>query len=177
MEKTFEERLFADLRRYLLEVKEIDEHFPDDIDIEEKWQQIAEDYLPDGIREFPEYPTVSLGWMMYIGMAVARYWDDAWEIYGKMDHIYPYLRDKGGYDVMDEFVRSSVLQLGMPAYDDTEKLVQECASRIYAALRRENIQSATKEAFEAYIDCLHVLYIMGAAVQLHRMGYHMTPLV
>lgn len=171
--KTFEERLFLDLRTYLLSVKEIDERFPDASDIEERWPKIAESYLPDGIREFADYPTVSLGWMMYMGMAVAKYWDDAWEIYGKMDDLYVYLRDKGGYDVMDEYIRSAVLGLGQPGFDDTEKLVQECAERTYAALRREGIQSATKEAFDAYVDCLHQLYIMGAAVQLHRMGYHM----
>lgn len=171
--KTFEERLFLDLRDYLLSVHEIDERFPDQYDIEEKWTKIAEAYLPDGIREFPNYPTVSLGWMMYIGMAVAKYWDDAWEIYGNMDDIYTHLRDKGGYDVMDDYIRSSVLCLGMPDYDTTEQLVQECANRTYAFLRREGIQSATKEAFDAYVDCLHQLYIMGSAVQLHRMGYHM----
>lgn len=174
--KTFEERLFLDLREYLLSVDEIDERFPDAADIEGKWTKIAESYLPDGIREFPEYPTVSLGWMMYLGMAVAKYWDDSWEIFGNIDDLYVYLRDKGGYDVMDEYIRSSVLQLGMPEYDNTESLVQECANRTYAALRREGIQSATKAAFDAYVDCLHQLYIMGAAVQLHRMGYHMERL-
>lgn len=29
---------------------------------------IRQDLHPDGIREFNEYPTVSFGWMMYIGM-------------------------------------------------------------------------------------------------------------
>ena len=30
------------------------------------------------------------------------------------------------------------------------------------------------EAFNAYVACLHQLYLMGAAMQLKRMGYHMT---
>ena len=32
----------------------------------------------------------------------------------------------------------------------------------------------TKEAFNAYVSCLHQLYLMGAAMQLKRMGYRMT---
>ena len=29
-------------------------------------------------------------------------------------------------------------------------------------------------AFNGYVACLHQLYLMGAAMQLKRMGYHMT---
>ena len=173
---TFEERLFKDQWEYLLDKGEVDDICPDAPDIEGKWEKIGESYLGDGIREFADYPTASLGWMMYVGMAVAKYWDDAWEIYGKMDDIYVYLRDKGGYDVMDEYIRSGVLGLGMPEYDQTEQLVQECAERSYSMLCREGFQSGTKEAFGGYVDCLHVLYVMGAYVQLHRMGYHMSRL-
>ena len=31
-----------------------------------------------------------------------------------------------------------------------------------------------KEAFNSYVSCLHQLYLFGAAMQLNRMGYHMT---
>ena len=33
---------------------------------------------------------------------------------------------------------------------------------------------STKEAFNGYVACLHQLYLFGAAMQLNRMGYHMT---
>ena len=59
-------------------------------------------------------------------------------------------------------------------YVALEKLVGECASRVYNVLHRQNIEPGTKEAFNAYVSCLHLLYLMGAAVQLKRMGYHMT---
>ena len=32
----------------------------------------------------------------------------------------------------------------------------------------------TKAAFDAYVSCLHQLYLFGAAMQFKRMGYHMT---
>ena len=75
---------------------------------------------------------------------------------------------------MDEYVREDVLLLKGDSYTSTEKIVGECASRVYNALRRQNIEPGTKEAFNAYVSCLHQLYLMGAAVQLKRMGYHMT---
>ncbi len=114
----------------------------------------------EGMREFQDFPSASLGWMMYIGMAVAKMWDTEWEvmeqreqsdaridsaesrqnstegqIYSKIEDLYAYMRDKRGYDQMDEYISEEV---------------------------------------NGYVACLHQLYLMGAAVQLKRMGYHMT---
>ena len=197
--ENFEEQLRNDLHQFLLTLQEVDERLPECPDVEEKWEAIAKAYIPDGIREFTDYPSVSLGWMMYIGMAVAKMWDvegmeqreqsDAsinsaesrqsstegqWEIYSKIEDLYAYMRDKRGYDAMDEYIREEVLLLEGEAYGALEKLVGECASRIYNALRRQNIEPGTKDAFNGYVACLHQLYLMGAAIQLKRMGYRMT---
>lgn len=169
-----EDKVKEDLHRYLLLQGEVDEMLPDAPDIEEKWQQIAQAYLPDGMREFPSYPVVSLGWMMYVGMAVAKYWDDDWAVYGQVEDLYTRMRDKRGYDSMDEYIREEVLLLKGTDYDNTEKLLSECAARTYSKLRHEQIEPGTPAAFHAYVACLHQLYLMGAAVQLHRMGYHMS---
>ena len=137
---------------------------------------IAKAYLPDGIREFQDFPSASLGWMMYIGMAVAKMWDtegmeqreqsDAcidsaesrqnstegqWEIYGNIEDLYAYMRDKRGYDAMDEYIREEILPLV-----------------------HQHLEPGTKAAFNGFVSCLHQLYLMGAAIQLKRMGYHMT---
>lgn len=170
----FENKLSKDLHQYLIAMGKVDERMPECPDVEEKWEQIAQAYLVDGIREFADYPTVSLGWMMYIGMAVAKYWDSEWEIYSKIEDLYLYIRDKRGYDCMDEYVREEVLLLEGDDYDALEKLVGECASRVHNALLHQHLEPGTKEAFNGYVVCLHQLYLMGAAVQLKRMGYHMT---
>ena len=195
----FEDKLHEDVHQFLLSMKEIDERLPECPDVEEKWEPIAKAYIPDGIREFQDYPSASLGWMMYIGMAVAKLWDTEWEvmeqreqsdasinsaesrqnstegqIYSKLDDLYAYLRDKRGYDSLDEYIREEVLQLTGIDYTVLEKLVGECASRVYNALMHQRIEPGTKEAFNAYVSCLHQLYLMGAAMQLKRMGYHMT---
>ena len=172
--ENFEEQLRNDLHQFLQTLQEVDERLPECPDVEEKWEVIAKAYIPDGIREFTDYPSVSLGWMMYIGMAVAKMWDVEWEIYSKIEDLYAYMRDKRGYDAMDEYIREEVLMLDGEAYSALEKLVGECASRIYNALRRQNIEPGTKDAFNGYVACLHQLYLFGAAIQLKRMGYRMT---
>ena len=172
--ENFEEQLRNDLHQFLQTLQEVDERLPECPDVEEKWEAIAKAYIPDGIREFTDYPSVSLGWMMYIGMAVAKMWDTEWTIYSKIEDLYVYMRDKRGYDAMDEYIREEVLLLEGEAYGALEKLVGECASRIYNALRRQNIEPGTKDAFNGYVACLHQLYLFGAAIQLKRMGYRMT---
>ena len=120
----FEEQLHQDLHQFLQSMKEVDERLPECPDVEDKWEEIAKAYIPDGIREFNDFPSASLGWMMYVGMAVAKFWDAEWKIYSKIEDLYAYMRDKRGYD--------------------------------------------------AYVSCLHQLYLFGVAMQLNRMSYHLT---
>ena len=170
----FEIQLQNDLHQFLLGMHEVDERLPECPDVEEKWEEMAKAYIPDGIREFNDFPSASLGWMMYIGMAVAKFWDLEWEIYSNIEDLYAFMRDKRGYDSMDEYIREEVLLLKGVDYTVLEKLVGECASRVYNALRHQNIEPGTKDAFNAYVACLHQLYLFGAAMQLKRMGYRMT---
>ena len=108
---------------------------------------------------FQDFPSASLGWMMYIGMAVAKMWDTEWEvmeqreqsdaridsaesrqnstegqIYSKIEDLYAYMRDKRGYDQMDEYISEEVLLLQGVDYTILEKVTGECASRVYNAL-------------------------------------------
>ena len=154
--RLLEQELRKDLHQFLLSMKEV------------------ETYIPDGIREFQDFPSASLGWMMYIGMAVAKMWDTEWEIYSKIEDLYAYMRDKRGYDAMDEYIREDVLLLQGVDYSVLEKVTGECASRVYNALMHQRLEPGTREAFNAYVACLHQLYLFGAAMQLKRMGYHMT---
>ena len=67
--ENFEEILRKDLHQFLLSMKEVDERLPECPDVEEKWEEIAKAYVPDGIREFQDFPSASLGWMMYCSHA------------------------------------------------------------------------------------------------------------
>ena len=173
MEK-IEETLRKDLHQFLLSMKEVDEQLPECPDVEDKWEDIAKAYIPDGIREFQSFPLASLGWMMYIGMAVAKMWDTEWEIYSKIEDLYTYMRDKRGYDSMDEYIREEVLLLRGVDNTVLERVTGECASRVYNTLMHQHIEPGTREAFNGYVASLHQLYLMGVAAQLKRMGYHMV---
>ena len=169
-----EEKFKNNLVSYLQEHGLVDEMLPDAIDIEGKWLEIAQAYLPDGTREFSAYPTVSLGWMMYIGMALAKYWDEDWELYNKVENLYTYLRERIDFDHMDDYICEKVLLLSPNERKEISDIVAKCAARTNNLLRHLPIEPGSRNAFQAYVAVLHQLYYMGAAMQLKRMGYHMT---
>ena len=55
--ENFEEQLRKDLHQFLLSMKEVDERMSECPDVEEKWEEIAKSYIPDGIREFQDFPS------------------------------------------------------------------------------------------------------------------------
>lgn len=168
--------LLDDLHRYLVQREAVDERLPECPDVEGKWPAIAEAYLPDGVREFANYPVASLGWMMFIAMAVAKYWDTDWERYSLIEDLYTPMRDKRGFDNLDEYILDEVLDLHGNDAEAMQNLVGDCAERAKRALFKRDIEPGTVEAFKGYVACLQCLYQMGMAVQLKAMGYHMTKL-
>ena len=163
-----------DLHRYLHAIHRVDERLPEAPDLEALWPKLAQSYLPDGVREFAAYPTAALGWMMYIGMAMAQYWDKDWALYSKVDDLYRYLRDRIDFDHMDEYIMGTVLTLDADSQKATQDTVAECASRTYSLLMHRHLEPGTPEAFHAFVAALHQLYLMGVAVQLNALGYHMA---
>lgn len=174
--KHYEEYFHNDLYHYLLSLGLIDSHFPEAPDIEDCWAKIGESYMPDAIREFDKYPTAALGWIMYVGMAVAKYWDQDFELYSQVPDLYKYLRDRIDYDNMDTYISEKVLFLDEKGVKDLRNIIGECASRTYNRLLHSGAEPGSPDAFYAFIAALHEMYLMGSAMQLKNMGYHMTKL-
>lgn len=172
----FEEKVKNDLTTFLQRKGALDEITPDCPDVEEKWTFIGRAYIPDGAKEFQQYPVVSLGWMMFIGMAMAYYWDEDWTRYADRTDFYEVLRDTDGYDNLDETVVKTLLGYEGEAADKIIDLVAECASRVYNILSHEHIENGSPEAFGCYVAALHQLYLIGMKMELNALGYHMTPL-
>ena len=170
----FSTTLLSNLHRFLVERGMVDERLPECPDVEGKWPIIAEAYLPDGIREFADYPVASLVWMMFIAMAVTKFWDQDWQKYDQVEDLYALLRDARGYDHLDEYVLDEVLDLHGDAAEQMQTLVGDCAERVKRALFARDIEPGTVEAFKAYVACLQTMYHMGMAIQLKAMGYHMV---
>lgn len=172
----FEEKVRKDLIDFLKFKKALDRQEPQCPDVEEKWTEIGRAYIPDGIREFKDYPVVSLGWIMFMGMAMAYYWDTDWEKYATKNDCYEELRDKAGYDNFDTTVVENLLGYSGEKAEQIIDNVAECASRVYSLLTHSHIEPGTDVAFGCYVAALHQLYLAGMAVELNALGYHMTPL-
>ena len=69
--ENFEEILRKDLHHFLLSMKEVDERLPECPDVEEKWDSIAKAYIPDGIREFQDFPSALAAWRLQTDRAGA----------------------------------------------------------------------------------------------------------
>lgn len=75
---------------------------------------------------------------------------------------------------MDDYICEKVLLLTADEHKALADMVGKCAARTNSLLRHLPIAPGSKDAFQAYLAALHQLYFMGAAMQLKRMGYHMT---
>lgn len=172
----FEEKVKLDLKAFLQRKEAIDKQIPECPDVEEKWPEIARAYLPDGMREFKDYPVASVGWMMFVGMAMAYYWDTDWERYSEQGNWYEALRDKDGFDNLDTTVVEGLLGYKGEKAEKIIEDVAECASRVYSLLTHSYIEPGTQTAFGCYIAALHQMYLYGMAIELNSLGYHMTPI-
>lgn len=171
----FQKKVHDDLYKFLLDKGALDAHLPECPDVADKWPTISRAYIPDGAKEFQEYPVVSLGWMMFIGMALAYYWDTDWEANSKRDDYYEKLKEMDGFDNLDDTVIRKLLGYDGESAEKMQELVAECASRTLSILSHSHIEAGTEEAFGCYIAALHELYLMGMAMELNALGYHMTP--
>lgn len=173
--ENFEEKVKKDLHQYLVKMERVDEKLPECPDVEELWPGVERAYMPDAVREFTDYPIVSLGWIMFVGMGLAKYWDIDWEKYGKEngEKLYTDMRDAKGYDNMDDYILYDVLQLDKEEGEKVSDIVGECAARVLSAIQHSGIEAGTEEAVEAFRGALHALYIMGMAMELNALGYHM----
>lgn len=173
----FKEYLQNDLHSYLKSEGLADEKFPECIDVEEKWPSIEEAYFPDGAKEFQDYPLVSLGWPVFIGMAMAKFWDYDWEKYGKESgaKIYTSLRDARGFDNMDDYILEDILGYDKEKAEAISEKAGRCAARVLSALNHAHFESGTKDALDAYRIALYQLYLVGMAMELRSLGYKYVP--
>ena len=172
-----EQRFHDDLYGYLRTLDLVDERMPEAPDLDDLWFKIGQSYMTDGIREYNTgYPSVALGWMMFIGMAVAMYWDVEWEVYGEVPDLYVYLRDRIDFDHMDDYILDKVLCLDADSRKKMNDAVAESASRTYNMMSHMCLEPGTAAAMRAFTAALHQMYVMGVAVELKALGYHMTKL-
>lgn len=167
----YEKGLLSEVLKYLTSLGHLDGKLLETEDINEVWEKVAPSYVVDSIKEIAKYPNVALGWAMYVGMAVARFWDEDWNRYSSKENLYEYLRDKRGYDYLDEVVRGDVLSLDGELFEQMEELVRRTSSMVLSHIRHEQIEPQSPMAFHVFARSIRVLYKIGAAVELKNLGY------
>lgn len=168
----FEEKLQGDLLRLCSVYKELDGKLLACDDIDNKWSELAPEYIADAVGEIENYPVVSVSWAAYLGMAIACGWDKDWKICSKAE--YKSFYGEEGFDNMDEHIVKDVLGHSLDSDDakQIESIIRRCGEATVSFIRHENIEPQSKTAFYAFAAACRVMYRIGAAIKLKRMGYN-----
>ena len=140
-------------------------------DIEGKWTEIAPDYYGDAIPEFNGYPEVVLAWAAYLGEAVAQCWDSDWTSFS--GEKYGFLRGARGFDYLDEHITEKFLgyKVGSEEGNAEAEVLRDLATQAYTFLRHDNIEAQSILAYKAVLASIDVMFLVGAAVRLKKLGY------
>lgn len=145
-------------------------------DIDAKWEEFIQEYIEDAVREFNDFPEAAIAWPAFMGMAVAKRWDEDWEKYKGLK--YKDLYGPNGWDDMDEGILHYVLGVDLSS-DEASRLagtMKSCALAALGLIRHEGIEAQTALGFFALSRTYTVMYRIGEAVGLYRLKYSMTPL-
>lgn len=153
------------LGKQLLETDDLTALFP----------ELTQAYLGDAVPDFEQYPLVSLGWIAFVGMAMAALWDSDWEQYGAIPagELYQQIRDARGWDELDEYVLEEAIGLRKES-DEAKRytaFLRRATEQAYSALMHERAEPSTPLAFQLYGRTLYVLYRLGIALGLNLLGY------
>lgn len=168
----FEEKMRIALLKTATERGHLNGKLLESDDITEYWRSIEANYMADAVPEIAQYPTVSVAWALYLGMAVAYCWDMDWQTYCKTPYEGYYGTD--GFDNMDDHIVRDILGLA-PDSDEAKRLVslvQTLAQQTVDAIRHEQIEPQSKMAFYTFSRACNAMFAIGAAITLHRQGYN-----
>ena len=172
----FHERLEKEMLRICTDAGMLEGILLRSEDIDQKWKELAPEYIADGVKEIAAYPTVSIAWAGYIGMAVACWWNRDWK--RLKDQPYSVLLGPNGFDDMDDHILKDILGL-LPEGKQAQQItavMQSCAQTAVTFIRQEQIEPQSKRAFYVYARAVQVMFSIGAAVELCRLGYEMKKL-
>ena len=141
-------------------------------DIDEQWKILAPEYMGDAVPQIAHYPTVSVAWAAYLGMAVAYGWDTDWETFLKMPYQSYY--GEQGFDDMDEHIVRDLLRIPLDSRTakELEETIRQCGEKAVDLIRYEQIPPQSEMAFHVFARACKAMYKIGAAIQLKRMGYN-----
>ena len=104
-------------------------------------------------------------------MALACGWDADWEVYSKAS--YQAFYGEQGFDDMDEHIVQKLLGLELDAPETValEEMIRRCAQTTVTLIRREQIEPGSVMAFHVFVRACDVMFRIGEALELKRLGY------
>ena len=167
----FEEKIMNELLRICTSRKMLGGTLLATDDVTGHWEVLAPEYVADAVTQIADYPTVSIAWAGYLGMAVAHGWDQNWQECLKTPYNAYY--GEQGFDDMDEHIVQHVLGLSLDSMQaqDIEAIIRTCAQTAVTLIRREQIEPQSPMAFYVFARTVKVMYRIGAALELKRLGY------
>ncbi len=169
--RTFEKRIQDELLQLCTSCKMLDGVLLSSQDVEERWEALALDYIADAVAQINDYPAVAVAWAGYMGMAIANYWDKDWSTHCK--DAYSTLYGANGFDDMDEHIVRDILGFSLESQyaKDCEEVFRRCSYAALSLIRHEDIQPQSPMAYYTFARTVKVLYRIGAAIELRRLGY------
>lgn len=143
-------------------------------DIDQQWDKYIKDYVADAVENYNSFPEAAIGFAAFLGMAVAFNWDKDWDRYKNREYSYYY--GIHGFDDMDDHILDDILKLKADQSKRVSDSIKNCAIAAINLMRHQGIQTDTAFGFFALTRCYCVMYRLGAAIELKRLGYKKVPL-
>lgn len=138
-------------------------------DIDGKWDAFIKEYVADAVENINEFPSAAIGFAAFLGMGVAFHWDNGWG--SAKDNSYRDYYGSKGFDNMDDHILEEVLLLPDSEAKHISSMVYSCVQATLALLRHENVDFQTEYGFYALARCYSVMFRIGEAMELYRLGY------
>ena len=139
-------------------------------DIDNRWHDLAPEYVADAVGQIRDYPVVSVAWAAYLGLGVAFGWDEDWEYYAQASYQSYY--GEQGFDDMDEHIVRDLLQLPLDSKEagQLEDIIRRCGQATVSMIRHEQIEPQSPMAFHVFARACRTMFRIGAAIELKRLG-------
>ena len=169
--ETYEENLLQEMLRVCTSLGMLDGALLNSEVIDLKWKEWAPEYIAESLPEVNSYPEFAIGCAGYAGMAVAQWWDTDWGRNHSMK--YESLHGPRGFDDMDEHIVQNILGLSLDSVEAKQivNILLCCAQKAVDMIRHEQIEHQTVKAFHIFARTVKVMFRIGAALQLKRLGY------
>lgn len=169
--EVYEENLLREMLRMCTSLGMLDGELLSSEDIDQKWKEWAADYIAEALPEVNSYPDFAIACAGYAGMAVAQWWDQDWGRHHS--EKYASLHGPRGFDDMDEHIVQNILALKLDSIEAKQlmNILLCCAQKASTFIQHEHIEAQTVKAFHIFARTVRVMFRIGAAIQLRRLGY------